>query len=167
MSQRVTRNFFFSDGKKLVKIGDGGCRGEQWNKKGCPKFVGRVTLEACAKECRNNTYCTAFHVLKFVKADQTYECLMFGHKNVVAIPALGGTCYTLQVPSFQQKEVEVALSMSKLKLKMFQKHFQIFFLNFFFLKKSKKKSKNVVAVPALGGTCYIYTSSTNFSTERS
>ena len=89
-------SFKTDDGKSLFKIGEGGCRGQEWNKKGCPKLVGRVSLDVCAKECRKSSYCTAFHVLKFDAKDGTYECLMFGHDNVIAVKNLGGTCYTFK-----------------------------------------------------------------------
>ena len=67
-----------------------------WNKKGCPKFVGRVNLDTCAKECGKHSYCSAFHVLKHDTKDDTYECFLFGHKEVVAVKSLGGVCYALK-----------------------------------------------------------------------
>merc|ERR1712129_491765 len=69
-------------GKLLLKIGDGGCRGTDWSKKGCPKFIGRVKPGLCAKECRKHSYCTAFHILKHDPRDKTYECFLFAHKDV-------------------------------------------------------------------------------------
>ena len=95
------------DGKQLVKIGDGGCRGLDWNKAGCPKFVGRVNLQECAKECRRTTYCTAFHVLKHDKKDDTHECFIFGHKEVIAVKQLGGTCYTLKAKEEDEEELQL------------------------------------------------------------
>ena len=89
----------------LFKIGEGGCRGQDWNRKGCPKLIGRVTLDACAKECRKSNYCTAFHVLKFDSQDGTHECLIFGHDNVIAVKSLGGECYTF-VDTFKVQEDE-------------------------------------------------------------
>lgn len=89
----------------LVKIGEGGCRGQDWNRKGCPKLIGRVTLDACAKECRKSNYCTAFHVLKFDSQDGTHECLIFGHVNIIAVKSLGGECYTL-VDTFKVEDEE-------------------------------------------------------------
>ena len=90
----------------LVKIGEGGCRGQDWNRKGCPKLIGRVTLDACAKECRKSNYCTAFHVLKFDSQDGTHECLIFGHVNIIAVKSLGGECYTLVDTSKVEDEEE-------------------------------------------------------------
>jgi hypothetical protein len=80
------------DGKYLKLIGDGGCRGKDWNKGVFPVDQGRKSLEACAKACKDNK-CTAFHVLHEEKAK--YDCLLFGHTNVLAVLGLGGQCYTL------------------------------------------------------------------------
>ena len=91
----------------MVKIGDGGCRGTAWNKKGCPKFVGRVTLEKCAAECRKHPYCTSFHVLKPDEKDQTHECFLFGHKEVTAVKSLGGACYILQGKEEEEEDVKL------------------------------------------------------------
>ena len=97
----------------LVKIGEGGCRGQDWNRKGCPKLIGRVTLDACAKECRKSSYCTAFHVLKFDSKDGTHECLIFGHDNVIPVKSLGGQCYTFKDASEVEDEHEEEISIGK------------------------------------------------------
>ena len=91
-------------GKLLTKIGDGGCRGVDWSKKGCPKFVGRVNLDQCAKECRKHSYCTAFHILKHNPEDNTHECFLFAHKEVTAVKALGGACYNFEEPEETEEE---------------------------------------------------------------
>lgn len=94
------------DGKYLKQIGIGGCRGKNWDKKNCPKFLGRRTLDTCAMECRKSDFCTAFHILK-PDADQTFDCLLFSHKDVVAVKGLGGVCYTFSDnPPGQEDEDE-------------------------------------------------------------
>ena len=50
------RPHFLVDGKFLTKLGDGGCRGHDWDKKGCPKFLGRKTKNECARECRKSEF---------------------------------------------------------------------------------------------------------------
>ena len=101
-------NFKFSDdGKYLTKIGIGGCRGKNWNTKNCPKFSGRKTLDQCATECRKSDFCTAFHILKPEK-DQTFDCLLFSHKEVIAVKGLGGVCYTFSDNLPQQEEDDEA-----------------------------------------------------------
>ena len=98
----------------LFKIGEGGCRGQDWNRKGCPKLIGRVTLDACAKECRKSSYCTAFHVLKFDSKDGTHECLIFGHDNVIPVKSLGGQCYTFKDASeVEDEHAEEEISIGK------------------------------------------------------
>ena len=82
-------------------------------KKGCPKLIGRVTLDACAKECRKSSYCTAFHVLKFDSKDGTHECLIFGHDNVIPVKSLGGQCYTFKDASEVEDEHEEEISIGK------------------------------------------------------
>ena len=49
-------NHFLDDGRYLTKLGDGGCRGHDWDRKGCPKFLGRKTLTECAWECRRSEF---------------------------------------------------------------------------------------------------------------
>ena len=44
------------DGKFLQKVGDGGCRGPDWDRRGCPKFVGSKTKAECAWECRKSEF---------------------------------------------------------------------------------------------------------------
>ena len=94
-----------------MKIGDGGCRGTDWNKKGCPKFVGRVDLDACAKECRKHSYCTAFHILKHDPNDNTHECFLFAHKDVAAVKALGGACYTFEEKEEPEEEIKIGMKL--------------------------------------------------------
>ena len=98
---------FSDDGKYLTKIGIGGCRGKNWNTKNCPKFSGRKTLDQCATECRKSDFCTAFHILKPEK-DQTFDCLLFSHKEVIAVKGLGGVCYTFSDNLPQQEEDDEA-----------------------------------------------------------
>ena len=95
-----------------MKIGDGGCRGTDWNKKGCPKFVGRVDLDTCAKECRKHSYCTAFHILKHDPKDNTHECFLFAHKDVAAVKALGGECYTFEEKEEPEEEIKIGMKFS-------------------------------------------------------
>ena len=75
----------------------------------CPKDVGRGTLDACAMECRKSDFCTAFHILKPDK-DQTFDCLLFSHQDVIAVKGLGGVCYTFsKKPPGQDDEDEAGL----------------------------------------------------------
>ena len=90
----------------MYKIGDGGCRGSDWNRKGCPKLLGRFTLDDCASECAKVNYCTAFHVLKFDTKDGKYDCLLFAHKDVIAVKNLGGACYTFKGQNQEETEEE-------------------------------------------------------------
>ena len=80
------------DGKYLMEVGKGGCRGRNWDKKHCPKDHGRKTLDECATACRKSEFCTAFHILK-PSRDQKFDCMLFGHKEIIAVPGLGGVCY--------------------------------------------------------------------------
>lgn len=93
-------------------MGEGGCRGLDWNRKGCPKFVGRVSLAKCGQECGKVSYCSAFHVLKHDEKDDTYECFLFGHKDVVAVKSLGGTCYALKAKQETEDEQDIQLGKS-------------------------------------------------------
>ena len=93
----------------MKSVGNGGCRGKGWNTKSCPKFVGRKTLDECAVECRQSEFCTAFHILKPEK-DQTFECLLFSHKELIPVKGLGGVCYTFSdKPSTEDQEDEAGL----------------------------------------------------------
>ena len=94
----------------MLKIGDGGCRGTDWSKKGCPKFVGRVKPGLCAKECRKHSYCTAFHILKHDPKDNTYECYLFAHKDVTAVKALEGECYTFTEKEEPEEEIKLGMT---------------------------------------------------------
>ena len=87
----------------MKSVGRGGCRGKNWNTKNCPKFLGRKTLDQCATECRKAEFCTAFHILKPEK-DQTFDCLLFSHKELIAVKGLGGVCYTFSDRLPQQIE---------------------------------------------------------------
>ena len=106
----MKRNIRFLDnGKYLKSVGNGGCRGKGWNTKSCPKFVGRKTLDDCAIECRQSEFCTAFHILKPEK-DQTFDCLLFSHKELIPVKGLGGVCYTFSdKPPSQDQEDEAGL----------------------------------------------------------
>ena len=77
----------------MKSIGIGGCRGKNWNTKNCPKLSGRKTLDECATECRKSDFCTSFHILKPDK-NQKFDCLLFSHKDIIAVKGLGGVCYT-------------------------------------------------------------------------
>ena len=77
----------------MIEVGKGGCRGPNWNKKHCPKDLGRKNIDECAEGCLKSEFCTAFHVLK-PEADGKFDCLLFGHREVIAVKGLGGFCYT-------------------------------------------------------------------------
>ncbi|TRY73635.1 hypothetical protein TCAL_03348 [Tigriopus californicus] len=95
------------NGKHLIGLGQGGCRGEDWNEAPWPKFLGRQTLHRCASKCSQDPDCTAIHVLR--KAGKTYECLHFDvdHDKIMVVRGLGGHCYKLdnEVPE-EEDDVE-------------------------------------------------------------
>ena len=76
----------------MVTLGEGGCRGQGWNKNSWPVFSGRRTLVQCAEDCIAKS-CTAFHVLK--EEDGKFECVLFGHKDILPVKSLGGECKAL------------------------------------------------------------------------
>lgn len=82
----------FVGGKFVVTVGEGGCRGKEWGKAPWPVDAGRLTTEQCAKSCLEKS-CTGFHILK--EKDGTFECLLFGHNDVLAVKSLGGKCLKL------------------------------------------------------------------------
>jgi len=51
-------------------------------------------LDSCARACAKTDDCTAIHILR-PESDGTVECLLFGHKRLIAVPRLGGFCYYL------------------------------------------------------------------------
>eukprot|EP00095_Tigriopus_kingsejongensis_P011320 maker-scaffold1444_size41037-snap-gene-0.7 protein:Tk11320 transcript:maker-scaffold1444_size41037-snap-gene-0.7-mRNA-1 annotation:"sarcalumenin isoform x2" len=95
------------NGKYLIALGHGGCRGDEWNDAPWPKFLGRQTLNRCASKCAQDPDCTAIHVLR--KEGRTYECLHFDvdHDEIVLVQGLGGACYKLddELPS-EEDDVE-------------------------------------------------------------
>ena len=100
--------FLIDDGKYLKQIGIGGCRGKNWDKKNCPKFSGRRTLDGCANECRKSDFCTAFHILK-PDESQKFDCLLFSHHDVIAVKGLGGVCYSFSDNAPGQDEDEAGI----------------------------------------------------------
>ena len=90
-------------GKFIVPVGEGGCRGNGWNKAPYPVDTGRKTIEECGKACLENS-CTAFHVLH--EDDGKYDCFLFGHKDVLAVKMLGGECKTLSTSASASGEEE-------------------------------------------------------------
>jgi hypothetical protein len=91
------------DGNYLNAVGPGGCRGENWNKPGWPRFLGRQTLDGCARACAKAAGCTAIHILR-PAANATIECLLFGHRRLMAVERLGGFCYYLDDDRLLDKE---------------------------------------------------------------
>ena len=81
------------DGKYIVEVGPGGCRGKNWNSPPFPVNQGRLSRSNCAKVCLENG-CTAFHML-YEQEDGTAECFLFGHSNVLTVSKLGGQCFAL------------------------------------------------------------------------
>eukprot|EP00096_Caligus_rogercresseyi_P016521 TRINITY_DN920_c0_g1_i3.p1 TRINITY_DN920_c0_g1~~TRINITY_DN920_c0_g1_i3.p1 ORF type:complete len:1395 (-),score=386.10 TRINITY_DN920_c0_g1_i3:125-4309(-) len=102
------------DNKYLVKVGEGGCRGQGWSEGDWPKwFVNRDTYE-CAKTClKSKGQCTAIHVLEREMLDggePLSECLLFNHKKVTAVPRLGGNCYKLMDNPHEEEEIDESLT---------------------------------------------------------
>merc|ERR1711915_151652 len=81
------------NGKFIVEVGAGGCRGKNWNQPPFPINQGRLSKENCVKVCIKND-CTCFHML-YPEEDGTAECFLFGHKEVFPVRGLGGMCYSL------------------------------------------------------------------------
>jgi len=81
------------NGKFIVEVGAGGCRGKNWNQPPFPINQGRLSKENCAKVCIKND-CSCFHML-YPEEDGTAECFLFGHKEVFPVRGLGGMCYSL------------------------------------------------------------------------
>ena len=76
-------------------MGAGGCRGDGWTDKDndWPKVVEKgkaKTAGQCCQACAKAKGCTAFHI-----DDDEGACVLFGHKDVVPVAALGGRCYTI------------------------------------------------------------------------
>jgi len=81
------------DGKFVVEVGLGGCRGKNWNQPPYPVNQGRLSKANCAKVCLKSE-CSAFHMLH-PEDDGTAECFLYGHEELIPVKGLGGTCYTL------------------------------------------------------------------------
>ena len=65
-----------------------------------------MTVDECARGCRQADFCTAFHILKPTPDDQKFDCLLFGHKEVVAVRGLGGVCYTFSDTPAGQEDLD-------------------------------------------------------------
>jgi len=81
------------DGKYVVEVGEGGCRGKNWNQPPFPIDQGRLSKTNCAKVCLKND-CSAFHMLH-PEDDGTAECFLYGHTDVIPVTRIGGTCYSM------------------------------------------------------------------------
>jgi hypothetical protein len=81
------------DGKYVFEVGQGGCRGKNWNQPPFPVKQGRLSTANCAKVCLKSD-CSAFHML-YPEDDGTAECFLYGHKELIPVKGLGGTCYSL------------------------------------------------------------------------
>merc|ERR1711892_1388782 len=81
------------DGKFVVEVGLGGCRGKNWNQPPYPVNQGRLSKANCAKVCLKSE-CSAFHMLH-PEDDGTAECFLYGHEELIPVKGLGGTCFTL------------------------------------------------------------------------
>ena len=90
-------------GKFVVTVGEGGCRGKEWNKAPWPVDAGRLSTEKCAKACLVQS-CSGFHILK--EEEGTFECLLFGHQDVLAVKGLGGKCLKLSDSPSVEPEAE-------------------------------------------------------------
>merc|ERR1711973_719535 len=83
-------------------IGNGGCRGEDWDSGDWPKAIkGDKSLDDCSHECLVDAKCTGFHLVKArggkqAEASQRRPCFLFGHEDYVAVKALGGECYQIK-----------------------------------------------------------------------
>jgi hypothetical protein len=96
VSQTILPVILDEGGLFLNMVGAGGCRGPKWDKDPrYPKFLGRETLDKCAKKCAKDGECTAIHVLRPDPKDGTVECLHFSHDKVTAVEPLGGHCYEI------------------------------------------------------------------------
>ncbi|CAB4066198.1 Sarcalumenin [Lepeophtheirus salmonis] len=91
--------------KYLLKVGEGGCRGDGWSKGEWPKWYANMDTYTCAKACLNSKECTAIHVLEreTLEGETLLECLHYNHKKVITVPRLGGNCYKL-VDNLQTKD---------------------------------------------------------------
>ncbi|XP_040570301.1 uncharacterized protein [Lepeophtheirus salmonis] len=91
--------------KYLLKVGEGGCRGDGWSKGEWPKWYANMDTYTCAKACLNSKECTAIHVLEreTLEGETLLECLHYNHKKVITVPRLGGNCYKL-VDNIQTKD---------------------------------------------------------------
>jgi len=81
------------DGKYIVEVGEGGCRGKNWNQPPYPVDQGQLSKTNCAKVCLKND-CSAFHMI-YPEEDGTAECFLYGHKDIITVTRLGGTCYSI------------------------------------------------------------------------
>ncbi len=52
-------------------------------------------------------------MLKFDKKDNTHECMIFGHKDVIAVKNLGGSCYRFQDEAEAEEEEADEVELSK------------------------------------------------------
>ena len=85
-------------GCSSLLIGNGGCRGENWDGGDWPKAIkGDKSLDECCQMCMKDAECKGFHLVKSKKPNATKRpCLLFGHQNLVAVKGLGGECYQVQ-----------------------------------------------------------------------
>ncbi len=72
-------------------VGPGGCRGPGWDLGKWPKVFANESLDSCAMKCARTDDCNAIHILD--RGGGAFECLHFGHEEVINVPRLGGFCY--------------------------------------------------------------------------
>ncbi len=81
------------------QVGEGLCRGPNWQRIGWPKDMGLRGIGDCFKACQESKGCTAFDLVPTKGSSTKTECLLYGHKDIVPASNLDGHCYVVSFPT--------------------------------------------------------------------
>ena len=76
-------------------LGEGLCRGEDWQIGDWPQDGGFQSVENCGRKCESTPGCNAFDVSNYNARKKNYQCWLHGNKNPEPASAVDGTCYKM------------------------------------------------------------------------
>ncbi len=86
----------FADGKvEPVSLGEGMCRGANWQRHVWPIAKGYQSKKACAKACAKTHGCLAFDLSDETDKER-FKCFLYGNKHVAPASGVPGECFTLK-----------------------------------------------------------------------
>ena len=92
----ISQHSVDASGEGYISLGQGLCRGENWQSEDWPKYEGLVSKKDCLKACKKTRGCTSYD---FRDAEgKKVQCYLFGHQDIQPASGLKGECFKLLSP---------------------------------------------------------------------